>query len=192
VPPLPQRGHISYSDLSAQDRRTRISTPIFADNGNPPLRLDHAGYRSLSDFRYLIRRFLEFSQVAAKEAGLTPRWHQALLAVKGFPSDHAPTIGDLAERLRIRHHTAVELVDRLVEAGLCSRRHDPDDRRRVLVFLSGPGEARLAALSAAHLAELRALRPALYEILDRLGAVDPPASPASSSPASPGRRNRLK
>jgi DNA-binding MarR family transcriptional regulator len=164
-----------------------------------PRRLDRAGYRTLADFRYLLRRFLEFSQVAARSAGLTPRWHQALLAVKGFAVGRAPTVGDLAERLGIRHHTAVELVDRLVEAGLCVRRHDPDDRRRVLLLLTEPGEARLAALSAAHLAELRALRPALYEILDRLDAAGagkaapaPPVAPPSPSAASPGRRNRLK
>src|SRR5579875_3882402 len=83
-----------------------------------PARPDRQDYRTLSDLRYLIRRFLEFSQTAARSAGLTSRQHQALLAIKGFKRDDSPTIGDLAERLRIQHHSAVELADRLAEAGL--------------------------------------------------------------------------
>ena len=131
--------------------------------------LDRAGYETLADFRYLIRRFLEFSQSAAGRAGLTPRQHQALLAIKGFATEPGPTVGELAERLCIRHHSAVELVDRLVEAGLCRRAHDSGDRRRVMLCLTQVAEHRLAGLSAIHLAELRALRPALSEILNRLG-----------------------
>ena len=134
-----------------------------------PEQLDRADYRTLSDFRYLIRRFLEFSQMAAGRAGLTARHHQALLAIKGFPRDDSPTIGDLAERLRIQHHSAVELVDRLEEAGLIVRAHDPQDRRRVLLELTPAAEKLLASLSAIHLEELHALRPALLEILDRAG-----------------------
>jgi DNA-binding MarR family transcriptional regulator len=134
-----------------------------------PGQLDRADYRTLSDFRYLLRRFLEFSQMAAGRAGLTARQHQALLAIKGFPRDDNPTIGDLAERLRIQHHSAVELVDRLAEAGLIVRTHDPQDRRRVLLELTPAAEELLASLSAIHLEELHALRPALLEILDRAG-----------------------
>jgi DNA-binding MarR family transcriptional regulator len=135
-----------------------------------PRQLDRADYRMLADFRYLIRRFLEFSQIAAGRAGLTARQHQALLAIKGFPRDDSPTVGDLAERLRIQHHSAVELVDRLAEAGLIVRSHDPQDRRRVLLALTEAAEEHLAGLSAIHLQELQALRPALLEILDRLGS----------------------
>jgi DNA-binding MarR family transcriptional regulator len=91
------------------------------------------------------------------------------LAIKGFPRDDSPTVGNLAERLRIQHHSAVELVDRLAEAGLIMRVHDPQDRRRVLLALTETAEARLADLSAIHLQELQALRPALLEILDRVG-----------------------
>ncbi|MGH7030664.1 MAG: MarR family winged helix-turn-helix transcriptional regulator [Stellaceae bacterium] len=138
------------------------------------MQLDREDYRTLSNFRYLIRRFLEFSQMAAGRAGLTSRHHQALLAVKGFRRDDSPTIGDLAERLRIQHHSAVELVDRLVEAGLIVRTHDPQDRRRVLLELTESAEKHLAGLSAIHLEELHALRPALLQILDQLGA--PPRS----------------
>jgi DNA-binding MarR family transcriptional regulator len=130
--------------------------------------LDREGYRTLADFRYLIRRFLQFSQTAASLAGLTPRQHQAMLAIKGFPENRGPTVGELAERLCIRHHSAVELIDRLVEADLCARAHDPEDRRRVMLCLTETAEAHLAALSAIHLEELRSLRLALLQILDGL------------------------
>jgi DNA-binding MarR family transcriptional regulator len=133
-----------------------------------PQRLDQHDYRRLAEFRYLLRCFLEFSETAASDAGLTPRQHQALLAIKGVPEDTTPTIGHLAERLRIRHHSAVELTDRLVEAGLITRQHDPGDRRRVRLKLTRAAEARLAKLSASHLDELQRLRPALLQILDRL------------------------
>ena len=134
------------------------------------LRLDREAYRTLADFRYLIRRFLAFSQSAALAADLTPRQHQALLAIKGFAGDGPPTIGDLAERLCVRHHSAVELVNRLAEAGLIERGHDPSDRRRVRLGLTAAADARLAGLAAAHLDELQRLRPALAEILDRIEA----------------------
>ncbi|HJU15874.1 MAG TPA: MarR family winged helix-turn-helix transcriptional regulator [Stellaceae bacterium] len=150
-----------------------MADPLPAQSRMPPpqpVQLAREDYRALSDFRYLIRRFLEFSQKAAGQAGLTSRHHQALLAIKGFPRDDSPTIGDLAERLRIQHHSAVELVDRLAEAGLIVRTHDPQDRRRVLLGLTEAAEERLASLSAIHLEELTSLRPALLEILNRAGS----------------------
>jgi len=127
-------------------------------------------YRLLSEFRYLIRCFLEFSETAAVRAGLTTRQHQALLAIKGVRDDAAPTIGYLAERLRIQHHSAVELVDRLVEAGLVVRVPDPGDRRRVRLELTGLAERHLTQLTTSHLAELKRMRPALLEILDQAEA----------------------
>jgi DNA-binding MarR family transcriptional regulator len=132
-------------------------------------RLDRRDYQTLAEFRHLLQRFLAFSETAAREAGLAPRQHQALLAIKGFPRDGGVTIHDLAERLCIRHHSAVELVDRLAEAGLVQRRHDPDDRRRVLLDLTRAAEQRLASLSAIHVDELQRLRPALLEILGAVG-----------------------
>lgn len=129
--------------------------------------MDAADYRRLAEFRYLIRCFLEFSETAAAHEGLTPRQHQALLAIKGAPEAAIPTIGYLAERLRIQHHSAVELVDRLVEAGLLLRAPDARDRRRVRLALTAAGEARLEALSASHLEELHRMQPALLEILDQ-------------------------
>ena len=126
-----------------------------------------ADYQRLSEFRYLIRRFLEFSQVQAEGAGLTPRQHQALLAIKGYPGGGPVTVGDLAERLRIRHHSAVELVNRLGEAGLVERDQDRDDHRRVLLRLTGRADDCLAELSAAHLDELSRIEPMLRRLLDQ-------------------------
>ena len=136
----------------------------------PPARHPgHRDYRTLAGFRYLLRRFLAFSEAAARAAGLTPQQHQALLAIKGFPHGEDVTIHDLATQLCVRHHSAVELVDRLEGSGLVVRRHDPADRRRVLLTLTAAAEARLADLSATHLEELRRLRPALAEILVLIG-----------------------
>lgn len=133
----------------------------------PRLAICQADYQRLSEFRYLIRCFLEFSQIQARDAGLTPRQHQALLAIKGFPGGGPVTVGDLAERLRIRHHSAVELVDRLCEAGLVARNQDKDDHRRVLLQLTLRADDHLADLSAAHLDELSRIEPMLKRLLLR-------------------------
>lgn len=132
-----------------------------------PRRLNQQDYRRLSEFRYQLRCFLEFSEAAAARAGLTPRQHQALLAVKGARKGAIPSVGYLAERLRIRHHSAVELVDRLADAGLITREPDAKDRRRVFLGLTATAEARLAQLSASHLSELDRLRSVLLELLDQ-------------------------
>lgn len=134
--------------------------------GGPPLGPD--AYRTLADFRYLLRRFLDFSVEAARSAALTPRQHQALLQIKGFSGGALPSVGDLAQRLIVQHHSAVELVDRLAEAGLIVRVPHAHDRRRVLLRLTEAAEDRLAELAAAHLEEIRRLRPALLEILERV------------------------
>lgn len=131
-----------------------------------PKRPTQADYEALSEFRYLLRSFLHFSQVAAEGAGLTPRQHQALLAIRGFPAGRGAAISDLAERLGIRHNSAVELVDRLVKAGLVTRVGDVADHRRVLLQLTALAEDRLAALSVAHLDELERLEPSLGRILE--------------------------
>lgn len=122
-------------------------------------------YRRLAEFRYRIRRFLAFSETAARAAGLEPQQHQLLLAAKGLPSGVEPTIGALAERLQIRHHSAVALVDRLVERGLAERVKSEADRRRVLIAVTPAGEAVLHELSRHHLAELRSNGPLLIDAL---------------------------
>ena len=129
--------------------------------------IELADYQRLSEFRYLIRRFLEFSQLQAEDAGLTPRQHQALLAIKGYPGGGPVTVGDLAERLRIRHHSAVELINRLSDAGLVVRDQDKDDHRRVLLRLTERADDCLAELSAAHLDELSRIEPMLRRLLDQ-------------------------
>ena len=134
----------------------------------PAAQLEPADYRILAEFRYLLRRFLAFSETAARDAGLTPRHHQALLAIKAFAGEAGMAIRDLAERLAIRHHSAVELVDRLEEAGLIGRVADRLDRRRVRLRLTPAAERQLGTLSASHLQELQRLRPALLEILAAL------------------------
>jgi DNA-binding MarR family transcriptional regulator len=136
-------------------------------------------YRLLSEFRYLLRCFLEFSETAAVKAGLTTRQHQALLAIKGAPEDTIPTVGYLASRLRIQHNSAVELTNRLEEAGLIQRTHDTEDRRRVRLELTGLAEKQLEHLSENHLAELERMRPALLEILHQTE----PARPGKDTPA---------
>ena len=143
--------------------RKNVTTDVAADR--PLSRPSQADYELLSEFRYLIRRFLEFSQGAARAIGLTPRQHQALLAVKGFPEGRLATIGELAERLLIRHHSAAELVDRLAEAGLIIRSHDSNDQRRVFLRLTAKAEKYLMKLSEAHLDELRKIKPILDKMI---------------------------
>ncbi len=138
-----------------------------------------ADYEALSEFRYQIRCFLEFSQNAAKAVGLVPRHHQALLAIRGYPGGAPIAIGNLAERLRTKHHTAVGLIDRLAAAGLVKRVVDPADQRRVLLKLTHRAEKYLADLSAAHLGELSRIEPLLLQIFAR-----------NSKPARSARRGR--
>jgi len=126
-------------------------------------------YTSLAEFRYQIRRFLHFSEQAARTAGIEPHQHQLLLALKGLArSEEPPTIGILAERLQIQHHSAVELVQRLEDRRLISRSRSPADRRQVLIQLTPHGEAELEKLTVCHLAELRTNGPALVAALEGL------------------------
>lgn len=127
-------------------------------------------YRALAEFRYELRRFLHFSERAARSAGLEPQQHQLLLAVKGMPRSGEATVGVLAERLQIEHHSAVELVDRMEVRGLVRRARADDDRRYVLVRLTSRGEALLPLLSVFHRAELRSVAPSLSRSLNALVA----------------------
>ena len=102
-------------------------------------------YETLARFRYELRRFLAFSEVEANRSGLTAQQHQALMAIRGFSSREPMSIGDLARYMLIRHHTAVELVDRMVKLKIISRSIDPSDGRRVLLELTSGGGAPPAA-----------------------------------------------
>lgn len=123
-------------------------------------------YQALADFRYQIRRFLNFSEQAARVAGIEPQQHQALLAIKGLPAGSKATVGVLAERLQIQHHSAVELSDRLAARGWLRRSRSRTDRREVLLELTPRGEKLLENLSLSHRNELRTAGPALLEALE--------------------------
>jgi DNA-binding MarR family transcriptional regulator len=125
-------------------------------------------YRTLAEYRYQIRRFLAFSERAARAHGLDAQQHQVLLALKGLPPETAPTIGAVAERLHVRHHSAVGLIDRLHQKGLVVRESDPVDRRRVLVRISARGEAILRKLTHMHQEELSSAGPLLLDTLRTL------------------------
>ena len=127
--------------------------------------LTAADYRALAELRYQIRRFLQFSAEAARAHRVEPQQHQLLLSIKGLPEGRRPTIGELAERLQIQHHSAVELVNRLAERDAVRREPDPDDRRGVLIRLTRRGEELLEQLSIAHHAELETNGPALLKAL---------------------------
>jgi len=139
--------------------------------------LSKAEYELLASFRYALRQFLRFSEEAARAANLEPQQHQALLAIKGFPGRDRVTIGELAERLQIRHHSAVGLVDRLAANGLLTREPASDDRRQVYITLTPNGEALLDRLAAAHKAELLRLEPELKDLLGRLSHTGAAAAP---------------
>lgn len=127
-----------------------------------------ADYQALAEFRYQIRRFIRFSEQVARTAGIEPQQHQLLLAVKGLPPGKKATIGELAERLQLQHHSTVELVDRLSEGGFVERQRDEEDQRRVLVHLTSQGEELLERISSSTLAELRVAGPMLVQALARL------------------------
>jgi len=126
-----------------------------------------ADYRHLAEFRYFLRLFLSFSEDAARAASLSPQQHQALLAIRGFGGKL--TVGELAERLAIKPHSAVGMADRLVEAGLVVRRAGARDRRQVVLSLTAAGMRKLVKLSKAHKEELKRLAPLLAPLLNELG-----------------------
>jgi len=125
-------------------------------------------FQLLAEFRHQLRMFMVFSENAARAVGLAPQQHQALLAIKGFSGGGAPTVGDLAQQLTIRHHSAVGLADRLVEARLLVRNIDASDRRKTTLVLTKRAEKLLTALSATHRDELRRTGPLLRNVLARL------------------------
>lgn len=123
--------------------------------------LSDADYARLLDFRTGIRTFLRWSEQQAAEVGLTPAQHQLLLAVRGHDDPAGPTVGDIANYLLLRHHSAVGLVDRAEEAGLVTRLADADDQRVVRLKLTALGARRLRQLTELHIEELSRLAPRL-------------------------------
>ena len=119
--------------------------------------LDQSDFEHLLELRTGLRRFLRWSEQQAEEAGLTPAQHQLLLAIRGHGDPRGPTIGEVADYLLLRHHSAVGLIDRADAAGLVERVRDPEDHRIVRLQLTAHGTKRLEALSAQHLDELQRL-----------------------------------
>jgi len=122
-------------------------------------------YIALANFRYEVRRFLSFSEQAARAAGIEPQHHQALLAIKGLPVGRTATVGVLAEKLHIRHHSAVELANRMDARGLIRKRRRSADRREVVLSLTAHGEELLKTLTRLHRAELQMAAPKLLGVL---------------------------
>jgi DNA-binding MarR family transcriptional regulator len=131
-------------------------------------RLSLSDYQALAEFRYQIRKFLRFSEQAVRETGLEPGQYQLLLAIKGMPEGVRPRIREVANRLQIQHHSAVELVNRLEAGGYVRRERAEDDRREVLLALTPKGERVLGELALHHHNELRSAVPSLVAALRRL------------------------
>jgi DNA-binding MarR family transcriptional regulator len=132
--------------------------------------LDQRDYERLLAFRTGLRRFLYWSGQQAEAAGITPAQHQLLLTVRGHPDPRGPTIGEIAGYLLVRHHSAVELIDRAVTAGLVARQPDSEDTRTVRVALTARGRERLETLAASHLEELARLTNQMHTLWAGLDA----------------------
>jgi DNA-binding MarR family transcriptional regulator len=131
------------------------------DDGAGAAPLTKKDFEALARFRFGIRRYLRFSEETVRRHGLTPQHYQLLLALKGFPGREWATVGELAERLQLRHHSVVELINRAQGQGLVERAPDPADARAVRVLLTGDGQQILARLSALHRDQLRRMETAL-------------------------------
>ena len=127
--------------------------------------MSSAEFRALAEFRYLIRQFLNGSEQAARNAGLEPQQYSFLLALRGLPTGRAATIRELAERMQLRHHSAVELVDRLERQQLLRRERSNTDRREVILHLTARGERILSRLARQRIKELRTAAPSLVRSL---------------------------
>jgi DNA-binding MarR family transcriptional regulator len=132
--------------------------------------LSQEDFTHLLELRTGLRRFLRWSEDQAKTAGLTPAKHQLLLAVRGHPDPAGPTVGEIADYLVLRHHSAVGLIDRAVADGLVERNGDSRNKSVVRVILTPAGEAKLDALSEAHVEEIAHLAPTMRALWDALDA----------------------
>jgi DNA-binding MarR family transcriptional regulator len=120
-------------------------------------------YEQMAEFRYKIRKFLRFSESAARDKGIAPQQYQLLLTIMGYPGRDFATIGELAERLQITPHACVELINRSEELGYVQRRTNPKDRRSVLIEVTPQGGDILEALAEYHLEEIK--RIGLFKVL---------------------------
>jgi DNA-binding MarR family transcriptional regulator len=140
-------------DLKKAERKFKLSTEDYA---------------RLAAFRYALRKFLRFSETAAAGAGISGQHYQAMLILRACPEDQPTTIADLAQQLLIKHNSAVELVDRLVQQDLVMREASSADRRKVELRLTARGRQMLAKLAAVHRRELQRLGPLLNRFFAEL------------------------
>ncbi|HEV2112935.1 MAG TPA: MarR family transcriptional regulator [Terriglobales bacterium] len=145
--------HNNHSHRNGSKRGERVSTQ---------------DYRALAEFRYYVRRFWRLTEGNARRAGVHPQQHRLLLAIKAMSPDGTPSVGRLAEKLQVQHHSAVELIDRTVTAGLVIRRRGAKDGRVVTVHVTPRGERLLERLSRENRSELRSAAPALVKALRAL------------------------
>lgn len=131
-------------------------------------RLTLSDYQALAEFRYQIRKFLHFSEHAVQAAGLERGQYQLMLAIKGIPEGVRPRIRELANRMQVQHHSAVELVNRLESGGYVKRERAKDDRREVLLALTPKGERVLGELALHHHEELQSAAPNLVAALRKV------------------------
>jgi DNA-binding MarR family transcriptional regulator len=137
--------------------------------GARPGHLRKPHYETLAAFRYALRRFIHFSEEAAQAEGVTAQQYQALLAIKGFPARDIVTVGELAERLQLRHHSAVGLIDRLVMEKLVIRVPSTRDHRQVLIQITRRGGKIVEKIASVHHEQLKKIGPEIRQLLEQLG-----------------------
>jgi DNA-binding MarR family transcriptional regulator len=170
--------------LKRQKQATLSPEPAVEMLAEPPP-LEPADYQSLGEFRRAIRDFLAFSEESAREYGVTAQQHQALLAIKAHVGPEPMSIGELADSLLIKNHSAVGLVARLVERGLVRRRPSESDRRRVLLTLEARGDEVLERISQNNLGKLAVAARSLRRVLATLKKLESVQS-AKGEPGAPG------
>lgn len=158
---------------------TRVPSP----RGASRRKLTTLDYQALGAFRNALRRFHAFSEAGARALKLTPQQHQALLAVRAHPGPMAMSVGELADCLMIKNHSALGLVDRLIERGLLSRAPSPLDRRRVLLSLTDAGAEILETISRNNLGQLKSTLPIFTDLISALEQLELPHPPARARKA---------
>jgi len=165
--------------LTSQPRATKEIPPAAerkrssAQTVAPSAAISVEQFRKLAEFRFQLRKFLQFSHAVAEHCGLRPQQYQLLQCVYGMPLELDPTIANVAARMLLKHNSAVELVDRTIEQGLLRRCPDPTDHRRILLRVTSQGERILASLADYHMQELEQAGPELIRALRRVLNIKP-------------------
>jgi DNA-binding MarR family transcriptional regulator len=153
-------------------------TPPTSSRRTTRRKLTNADYQALGAFRQALRRFLAYSEAGARALKLTPQQHQALLAIRAHNGPMAMSVGELADCLLIKNHSALGLVDRLIERGLVTRATSPVDRRRVLLSLTSEGAEMLETISRNNLTQLKSTLPVFTDLISALDQLELPHAPA--------------